>query len=221
MKNTMQDFFDFVRRNIFIILGGLCVVVIGFVYIFSRLQPSREILPQDIIYTPTTAYNVEVMPAAPIIDDVEVRTIIVHIVGEVQNPGVYELPYRSRVDDVLQMAGGGTVYADLSVINLAAFLRDAMQIRIPAFGEDLEYLIIEEVPAAQTTTAGGLVNINTASSAELQTLPRIGQVMAQRIIDFREAHGNFATVDELINISGIGEPTLNSLRELVTVGNTP
>jgi len=228
MKNTALEF---LKDYIYFILGGLCIVIIGVIYIVLRLQPGRQILPQDIVYVPSAI--VEPVPVAeyPPVQGTsepteeaaeEVSTIIVHIVGEVQSPGVFELPYGSRVDDILQMAGGGTIYADLSRINLAAFLRDAMQIIIPAFGEDLEYLFVydETYAAAQAygVTGAGLVNINTASLTELQTLPRVGPAMAQRIIDFRETHGNFVTVDELINVPGIGDATLAGLREMVTVG---
>ena len=227
MKNTALEF---LKDYIYFILGGLCIVIVGIIYIALRLQPGRQILPQDIVYVPSAIVEpvvAEYPPAQGTSEPTEepaeeVSTIIVHIVGEVQNPGVFELPYGSRVDDILQMAGGGTIYADLSRINLAAFLRDAMQIIIPAFGEDLEYFFVydETYAAAQApgVTGAGLVNVNTASLTELQTLPRVGPAMAQRIIDFREAHGNFVTVDELINVPGIGDATLAGLREMVTVG---
>jgi len=226
MKNTALEF---LKTHIFYILGGLCIFVIGLIYTFSRLQPGRQILPQDIIYDSAavadTLYAQQTDNEPDEDEETEDnRTVTIHIVGEVQNPGVFTLPYGSRIDHALQLAGGGTVYADLSRINLAAVLRDAIQIRIPAFGEDSYDLLIYDEPEtpAPTQTAGiteaGLVNVNTASLVELQVLPRIGPAMAQRIIDFREAHGNFASVDELINISGIGEPTLDMLRELVTVG---
>ena len=229
MRNPVLEF---IKSHIYIILGIVCVVAIGLIYIFSRLQPSRQILPQDIIYNPSAAAEEPAAEPAPepVAETAQVpveepRTIVVHIIGEVQNPGVLTLPYGSRVDDAVQMAGGGTVYANLAAVNLAAFLRDAMQIRIPAFGEDSYDLIIYDETAASAAaqapgiSAGGLVNVNTASLAELQTLPRVGPVMAQRIVDFREAHGNFATVDELINVTGIGAATLAGLRDLVTVGD--
>lgn len=222
MKTTALEF---LKSHIYIILGGLCIVIIGLIYIFSRLQPGRQILPQDIIHDSTAAADpAEYTPQQPEEQQEDNRTIIVHIVGEVQNPGVFTLPYGSRVNQVLQMAGGGTIYADLSRINLAAVVQDAMQIRIPAFGDDTEDLFVydQASPPANALqpgiTAAGLVNINTASLTELQTLPRIGPAMAQRIIDFREAHGNFTSVDELINIANIGDATLAGLRDLVTIG---
>jgi len=219
MKDTITNF---IKDHIFIILGVACVVAVGLIYVYSRLQPGRVIQPHDILHSPT-APAADVIEHSPVIAEPpateEERIIIVHIVGEVNNPDVFELPYGSRVRDVLQMAGGATEYANLARVNLAAVVSDAMQIIIPAIGEDVPYVLIEQAPAAASgVTAGGLVNINTATSAELQTLPRVGPAMAQRIIDFRETHGSFSSVDELIHVSGIGESTLAGLRDLVTVG---
>ena len=226
MKNTMLEFF---KDHIYIILGGLCIVIIGVIYIVLRLQPGRQILPQDIIYDPLAVVALTPVTETPPAQETEepaevVRTIIVHIVGEVNRPGVYELTDGSRVYDVLQMAGGGTAYADLSRINLASFLRDAMQIIVPAVGEDIDDVFIYD-DTAQTPAdnapaqAGGRVNINTATAAELQTLPGVGAVTAGNIISFRESHGNFASVDELMNVPRIGQATLDRLRDLITVGN--
>ena len=209
---------NFVKDHIYIFLGVLCIVIIGIVYMFTTLQPRAEILPQDIIYTSENneAITITETIVETVIEETP-RTIMVHIIGEVNNPGVLELPYGSRVHHALELAGGGTAYANLSGINLVSVLRDAMQIRIPAYGEDFVHLYEEaELPPSQNP-ASGLVNINTATLAELQTLPNIGPVIAQRIIDFRETQGNFATVDDLIRVSGIGDRTLEGLRSLVKV----
>jgi len=224
MKNTVLEF---IKDHIYVILGGACIVIIGLVYIFLQMGggAARVIQPDDIVYSPATT-NVTTAPvvtepptAAP--TEAE-RTIVVHIVGEVLRPGVFELTYGARVNDVLQLAGGETEYADIGRVNLAAFLRDAMQIIIPAIGEDVEevFVFAEDTPdtgQGQAAQASGLVNINTASLAELQTLPGIGPVLAQNIVDFREAHGGFTSVEELIGVNRIGATTLERLRPLVTV----
>jgi len=223
MKNMVLDF---VRDNIYVILGGVCIFIIGLVYIFSRTGggQARVIQPDDVIYSPAateaTAAPVATEPTTDMVTEVP-HIVVVHIVGEVANPGVFELLYGARVNDVLQMAGGATEYANLSGVNLAAFLRDAMQIIIPAIGEDVAevFVFADDTPAGQgqATQAGGLVNINTASLTELQTLPGVGPVLAQSIVDFRENNGGFASVDELINVNRIGVATLERLRPLVTV----
>jgi competence protein ComEA len=142
--------------------------------------------------------------------------VVVHILGEVHNPGVYSLPADARVVDAVEMAGGYTVDADLARVNLAAPLRDAMQIIVPAVGD---YSVVPKNAAVGEPNgpAGGLIDINTASLAELQTLPGIGPARAQSIVDYREAMGGFSSPEELMNISGIGNATFNGLKDLVTI----
>ncbi|MCL2285518.1 MAG: helix-hairpin-helix domain-containing protein [Firmicutes bacterium] len=227
----MKIFLEFVKDNIYVILGGLCVVVVGIIFMASRgTSGGRIIQAEDIIYMPAaqnipapTAPEAELppMPPEPIAE--EPTTIVVHIVGEVNSPGVYSLYYGARVDDVLQMAGGETQNADLARVNLAAFLQDAMQIIIPAIGDDItDVFIYDDTASARSGVSSaqtdGLININTATVAELQTLPGVGPVLATNIIEFRESHGGFSSVDELINVSRIGQATLDRLRDLVTVG---
>ena len=227
----MKNLLDFIKDNIYVLLGSLCVVVVGVIFMASRgASGGRVIQPEDVVYMPVvhdtaapTAPEVELpcVPTQLIVE--EPAKIVVHIVGEINNPGVFQLYYGARVDDVLQMAGGETEYADLARVNLAAFLRDAMQIIIPAIGDDISEVFIYDdtapavmgTPSAQTA---GLVNINTATAAELQTLPGVGPVLASNIIEFRETHGGFTSVEELINVSRIGQATLDRLRDLVTVG---
>jgi len=228
VKNSVTDF---IKNNIYIVLGVLCVVVIGIIYIATSGQTGRSVIDAaDTIYNPTVLAQ-QYEPAAteapavepPPIHPDEPIAIIVHIVGEVNHPGVFQLTDGDRVYDALQMAGGATAYADLARINLASFLRDAMQIIVPAIGDDIYDVFIyadaAETPAANAPAQiGGLVNINTAALAELQTLPGVGPILAGNIIEFRETHGSFSSVEELINVSRIGPATLDRLRDLVTIG---
>jgi competence protein ComEA len=111
--------------------------------------------------------------------------------------------------DAVAAAGGFAATADQGQVNLARFVVDGEQIYVPAVGE---------VPAtAPGTTAGGKVNINTADETTLETLPRVGPAMAARIIAWREANGNFATIEDLMSVTGIGDKTFESLKDLVTV----
>jgi len=171
-------------------------------------------------------------------------TIGVHIAGEVYSPGFREVPYGSRVNCVVELAGGLTQYADMRRINLAAFVQDADQIIIPAVGEELPEAADgwhnqhnlggqsqdghsqgghnqggqgQGVANAGGFTADGRVNINLATLTELQTLPGVGPVIAQNIIDHREVNGGFSSIEELINVSRIGQATLDNLRDLIAV----
>ncbi|HEX6916879.1 MAG TPA: ComEA family DNA-binding protein [Phycicoccus sp.] len=145
--------------------------------------------------------------------------VVVHVVGQVAHPGVEELPVGSRVSDAVAAAGGATSKADLSAINLARVLVDGEQVRVPKPGEVLS-AAAGGAPGpgsgASTGPGAGLVPLNTADVAALDTLPGVGPVLAQRIVDWRTAHGRFTTVDELAEVSGIGEKLLAQLRPLVT-----
>ncbi len=144
--------------------------------------------------------------------------IVVHITGAVPRPGVYALPQGARVQDVISAAGGFLADADKSGINLARQLEDGEQLDIP-FGEGASLVIptpgIEEVEPSETD----LININTASLAELDTLPGIGPTTAQKIIDYRDENGPFRTPEDIINVSGIGPGTYERIKDLITVGD--
>lgn len=153
--------------------------------------------------------------------------VVVHVAGAVQTPGVYELDSGSRVNDAVTAAGGLRDDADTSAINLAAPASDGSQVYIPVQGEAPPSSAggTEATNGSAGTFPGtdrgadatGLVNINTASAEELQTLPKVGPVLAASIISWREQYGGFSSVDELDQVSGIGPATLEALRPLVTV----
>ena len=173
-------------------------------------------------------------------------TVRVHVAGAVNNPGVYTLPAQGRAVDAIAAASGAAADADLDRVNLAGALSDGVQIYVPHRGETAAPAQIQPnggtanagqgnaangasqggaqpQPARTLTPAGSAqkgstpVNINTATAEELQTLPRIGPAMAQRIIAWREAHGGFRSVDELDAVPGIGPSMLENLRPLVMV----
>jgi competence protein ComEA len=140
-------------------------------------------------------------------------TLIVDVAGEVEQPGVYEFAEGDRVIDAIERAGGQLPKADLSLLNLAAPLTDGTQILVPKSGPPGAF-----VPGGGTAgTPGGLININSASATELETLSGIGEVLAATIIEYREQNGPFASVDDLMDVSGIGPATLEEIRDQVTV----
>ena len=141
----------------------------------------------------------------------------VHVVGEVNAPGLVSLPSGAIVDDAIRAAGGATESAGLSGVNLAAPLSDGQQIIVPHAEQAAQGAQRPQNPGGSAPQDAGKVNLNQADQAELEQLPRVGPVLAQRIIDWREQNGPFTRVADLDAVPGIGPAMLSSLEPLVTV----
>lgn len=158
-------------------------------------------------------------PAAP---------VVVHVAGAVAKPGVIRLQQGSRVDDAIRAAGGATADADVNRLNLALVVEDGQKIYVPQQGENMPAVAdpagagasAEGAPGSAggpAGVAGGKINLNTADASELDALPKVGPVLAQRIVDWRKEHGAFKTVEELDAVDGVGPKMLEALLPLVTV----
>jgi competence protein ComEA len=147
-------------------------------------------------------------PAAALVPERQAAApaLVVHVAGAVRRPGLYRLAEGKRVADAVARAGGATAPADTASINLAAPLADGMQVVVPRRARG----------AAAGTGVGGRVSLSSATAAELDALPGIGPVTAQKILDHRMAHGGFRSVDDLDAIPGIGPARIEQLRELVS-----
>lgn len=146
---------------------------------------------------------------------------IVYVCGNVKNPGVYELLPGSRINDALVLAGGALPGSDLNSINLAEKISDGQKIYIPKIGE------VQSQSSLSSSTGGTKqetisederkININTATKEELKTLNRIGDKLAERIIEYRQKHGPFKSIEEIKNVNGIGEKIFESIKDSITV----
>jgi competence protein ComEA len=145
----------------------------------------------------------------------------VHVTGEVNQPGVYELPIDSRVYDAVQAAGGFTLDANAEAINLAAPLEDGQQVRVPSkiSNQEPDLNQGEEEGFRSPPPIYLLININTASQEVLETLPEIGPVTAENIISYRQNEGAFTQVEEIQKVPGIGPITYEAIKDLITVGD--
>ncbi|HYH12935.1 MAG TPA: ComEA family DNA-binding protein [Thermomicrobiales bacterium] len=147
-----------------------------------------------------------------VIVEADQRTIVAQVSGEVATPGVYPLPDGARLGHLLDAAGGLTSDADLAVLNLAARIGDGESIEVPSKRTE------SPTPEADDTPDPvGPININTATQAELESLPGIGPVIGGRIVEYREEHGPFQSVEDLTAVEGISEDMLEEFRPLVTV----
>ena len=131
--------------------------------------------------------------------------LVVHVAGAVRRPGLYRLAEGKRVADAVARAGGATAPADTAAINLAAPLADGMQVLVP-----------RRVRGGDGATAAGRVSLSSATAAELDALPGVGPVTAQKILDYRADHGGFRSVDDLDAIPGIGPARIEQLRDVVS-----
>ncbi|SEE52043.1 competence protein ComEA [Arthrobacter alpinus] len=144
--------------------------------------------------------------------------LVVHVAGAVKNPGVFTLMPGSRVFQAIDAAGGALPEANLSALNLAATLSDGTQILVPVQGQASPVNPLNPAGPADTGPAPqGLVNLNTATAAQIETLPGVGPVLAERIVAWRTDHGPFTSVEGLNAVTGIGPKLLAGLQELVTV----
>jgi competence protein ComEA len=223
-----MDILEAQHRKIIIIL----VVVIlagGGYWMLKHFHPALFLGEPDLVVE-TEAVPPPSVPPTP----TPKPEIAVHVAGAVKVPGVYYLATGARIHEAIEKAGGTTDRADVHSLNLAAIIRDGQQIDVPEIRQipDVkqhapvsnaaqEYTIptspdLSATPQPSTRRSapldGSYININTATSQELQTLRGIGPAMARRIIEYRQTSGGFSTVDDLTNVKGIGEKTLEKIR---------
>ncbi len=153
---------------------------------------------------------------------IEVPSVIIHITGAVKRPGVYQLKSTDRVIDAVKIAGGATDEANLDAVNLAALLRDGQKIIIPYKflknpDEENNEIIYKSIEGMYSSSTSGKININTANASILQTLPGIGPVLSERIIEYRNQNGLFGIIDDIKDVSGIGEKKFEGIKDLICV----
>ncbi len=225
------------KQKITIAIFVCIVILIAFVFIYKFYNDGEEGVIGIEDNNIEASQNKEVEESAERTSKIGIldskKTITVHVVGEVNSPGVVTLNEGARIIDAINAAGGSTEEADLSKVNLAYVVDDGIQIYIPSIkdvttvGEERQTSFIREDAGDDiiNTNAsnddskhqGGKVNINTANAEKLQTLPGIGQSTAQKIVEYRTQNGKFKTEEDLKNVAGIGESKYNSLKDKITV----
>ncbi len=192
--------FGLTRKHLLVALGFAVLLLFAASKLLARP-------PSDVALAPPAAPPAETTTAAP-------TRLVVDVVGAVRRPGLYRLAEGARIADAVARAGGATRKANLSLINLAAPLADGQQILVPGPGT------AAAAPAASGSAATpgaptGPVHLNTATLVQLDSLPGVGPVTAQKILDYRQKHGSFSSVDELDAVPGIGPARMEQLKDLV------
>lgn len=199
------------------IIVAICVIAVIGYYFYRTLQSGDEI---------QISQENEILPKEEVIDSEQEEQVIIHIAGQVKNPGIVKIKQGARIADIIEQAGGLAEEADITDINLAYEVEDGQKITIPKKGEHIVETITEEsgqissslqqtVP--DTKASNKKVNINKATVEELQNLDGIGEATAQKIIDYRKANGGFKQIEDLKNVSGIGEAKFEAIKEQITI----
>lgn len=145
-------------------------------------------------------------------------TVLVDVKGAVKSPGVYELAMGSRIRDAIRLSGGITDEGDKNAVNLALKLQDEMVVYVPKIGESESVAIPSNTsPGTSSNIENPLINLNTATSEELQQLDGVGPAKASAIISYREENGPFQKIEDLMNVSGIGQKSFDKLKESIRV----
>jgi competence protein ComEA len=203
------------RKESWALVAVLGIAILGALALWMRGAPA-------VIAPPAEASTEEAQAAEALGAATPGPTgvVVVHVGGAVRRPGLYELPAGARVADAIDSAGGPLRVADLDSINLAQVVVDAMKVEVPRRGEAVSAPSLPGATpglSAGGTQASGVVSINSADLAELETIPGIGPVKAGAILQYRDEVGGFSSVGELLDVTGIGPATLESIRAYVTL----
>ncbi|WP_370839467.1 helix-hairpin-helix domain-containing protein [Megamonas funiformis] len=184
-----------------------CIALFASVSTFYYLYTQEDTTP---IITDNTQTQIQ--------DKQEDTTITVYVSGEVNSPGLVELPSDSRIADAIKACGDFTPLADKAKINLAQKLTDGMQIQVNSktpINNSNEQVNDTNSNSPNNNSSSNLININTATKEDLDTLPGIGPATAQKIIDYRQEHGNFSSIEDIKNVKGIGEAKFSKMQDKI------
>ena len=222
MKNSVSysDIMYFTKQQQLVLIFVIVTVLIGSgVFLIRQFRPAWLMGKPDFIAgDDKNSTSINKPP----------EEVVVHVTGEVKRPDVYKLEKGMRVADAIQIAGGATEKADLQQLNLAARAIDGEKIYVPAKlltspssqnVPEPQPSVSQDVPEPQAVhfNPPGKINLNTATTEELESLPSIGPVMAKRIIEYRNVHSSFYNIEEIKEVKGIGEKTYEKIKALITV----
>ena len=196
------------RNSVFI--SVVCAIILLFSVSFIRNFDNSSVVEDDF------QQFLEVQQPMVEFDNEIEQEIVVDVKGAVNQPGVYKMESGDRIVNVIEKAEGFHKEANIDLINLAALLEDEMVIYVPFYSDEDDQLIEEFIATTfSTNTEGGKININHATVEELKTIPGIGPARAGAIVANREEQGRFQSIEDLVRVAGIGEKTLDNMREFI------
>jgi competence protein ComEA len=216
--SSVEVLVNLTRRQLLAYVAlGVVVLALGVRYVVVP-RTARDPAGAPLVLAPAVAAS----PSASAAPD-----LMVYVCGAVRRPGVVRLPAGARVCDALDLAGGPTARAELAAVNLAARLADGQQVVVPeraaagatpaATGAAAAGPAAAGMAAVTGASSGALININTASPVELETLDGVGPATAQKIVDYRTERGGFTSIDEIKNVPGIGDAKFEAMKDSITV----
>ncbi len=210
----MLDNLDNKQKKIVIIVG--IIIIIGILYfIYNGIdKKSTDQIDNNMLSIENNTKE----------NEGSKELVIVHITGAVKTPGIVKLPEGARIEDAIDKAGGLTEDADISDVNLAYVLEDGIKIKIPTISEEKnEEIIINSSGEGivekeiSNNSENKIININKANETDLQTLPGIGASLAGRIVEYRDSNGKFNEIEDIKNVSGIGDSKYENIKNLICV----
>ena len=216
------------KKQLAIIIGIGAIVILVIVYYIYKINIPEEIYEQlDIVSEISEKENKKNAEN----DEEEIDLIIIHIAGEVKNPGIVKIKEGARIADIIEKAGGLTEKANITNINLAYVIEDGQKITIPSkenteekenqneyiSSESKQGIIEENSKANSASSENTIVNINKASKEELQTLKGIGESTATKIIEYRKQNGEFKQAEDIKNVPGIGDSKFQAIKDNIKV----
>ncbi|PMC39696.1 competence protein ComE [Bacillus sp. UMB0899] len=204
------------KKWIIIIISSVLTICCIY-YILLREPPKSELVELGGLDAGGIDETIPIQEEEPVKTEEDRPLIMIDVKGAVQQPGVYEMPEDARVFEVIQKAGGLSENANELAVNLASSIQDGMVVYIPLKGETNENPFNSQSVVNNEGSARRKVNINSATSEELQTLTGIGPSKAEAIIAYREEQGSFTKIEDLLEVNGIGEKSFEKLSEEITV----